>query len=83
MPASTDLPTIGVIFEAMRNPHGAYGAKGIGELPMDAPAPAIINALADALHVNFDSIPLLPEDIFAALTSDSNWTSEAPSGGPS
>ena len=29
--------------------HGAYGAKGIGELPMDGPAPAILNAVEDAL----------------------------------
>ena len=66
MPASCDLPPIHVLFEELGNPHGAYGAKGIGELPMDGPAPAIINAVANALGVHFDSIPLLPEDIFAA-----------------
>jgi CO/xanthine dehydrogenase Mo-binding subunit len=49
------------------NDHGAYGAKGIGELPMDAPAPAIVNAIQDALGIPFHSIPLLPEDIFAAI----------------
>jgi CO/xanthine dehydrogenase Mo-binding subunit len=69
MPASCDLPPIHVIFEEIGNPHGAYGAKGIGELPMDAPAPAIVNAVMDALGVSFDSIPLMPEDIFAALNS--------------
>ena len=36
---------------------------------MDGPAPAIINAVEDALKVSFNSIPLLPEDIFEALTS--------------
>jgi CO/xanthine dehydrogenase Mo-binding subunit len=69
IPASCDLPSIRVIFEEIGNPHGAYGAKGIGELPMDGPAPAIVNAVADALGVTFDSIPLLPEDIFEALSS--------------
>jgi CO/xanthine dehydrogenase Mo-binding subunit len=69
MPASCDLPPIRVIFEEIENPHGAYGAKGIGELPMDGPAPAIVNAVVDALGVPFDSIPLLPEDILEALTS--------------
>jgi CO/xanthine dehydrogenase Mo-binding subunit len=67
MPTSADLPAIRVFFEELGNVHGAFGAKGIGELPMDGPAPAIINAIEDALHVPFNSIPLLPEDIFDAL----------------
>jgi CO/xanthine dehydrogenase Mo-binding subunit len=67
MPTSMDLPSIRVFFEELGNVHGAYGAKGIGELPMDGPAPAIINAIEDALGVSFNSIPLLPEDIHARL----------------
>jgi len=69
MPTSADLPPIRVFFEEMGNVHGAYGAKGIGELPMDGPAPAILNAIEDALGTRFDSIPLLPEDIFVALSA--------------
>lgn len=69
MPTSADVPPIRVFFEEMGNAHGAYGAKGIGELPMDGPAPAIANAVEDALGEPFDSIPLLPEDIFDAMTS--------------
>jgi len=67
MPASCDLPPIRVVFEEIGNPHGAYGAKGIGELPMDGPAPAIVNAVVDALGIPFDSIPLLPEDILEGM----------------
>jgi CO/xanthine dehydrogenase Mo-binding subunit len=67
MPTSADLPPIRVYFEELGNHHGAYGAKGIGELPMDGPAPAILNAVEDALGVPFDSIPLLPEDVFEAI----------------
>lgn len=67
MPTSADLPSIRVYFEEGGNDHGAYGAKGIGELPMDGPAPAIVNAVEDALGIPFDSIPLLPEDIFDAI----------------
>jgi CO/xanthine dehydrogenase Mo-binding subunit len=67
MPTSADLPPIRVYFEELGNVHGAFGAKGIGELPMDGPAPAIVNAIQDALGVPFDSIPLLPEDIFDAV----------------
>ena len=70
MPTSADLPPIRVFFEEMGNVHGAYGAKGIGELPMDGPAPAIVNAIGDALGTRFDSVPLLPEDIFEAVSAN-------------
>jgi CO/xanthine dehydrogenase Mo-binding subunit len=69
MPTSSDLPPIRVFFEELGNTHGAYGAKGIGELPMDGPAPAILNAVEDAVGVPFDSIPLLPEDIMVGLAA--------------
>lgn len=69
MPTSCDVPPIRVFFEEFGNPHGAYGAKGIGELPMDGPAPAIINAVEDATGWRIVAIPLLPEDLFAAVGS--------------
>jgi CO/xanthine dehydrogenase Mo-binding subunit len=71
MPTASDLPPIRVFFEELGNVHGAYGAKGIGELPMDGPAPAIVNAVVDALGIHFDSVPLLPEDIM------DRWDKEA------
>ena len=49
IPASGDLPPIRVYFEEQPCDFGPGGAKGIGELPMDGPAPAIINAVCDAL----------------------------------
>ena len=70
MPGSTDLPPVRVYFDESGNPHGAYGAKGIGELPMDGPAPAIINAVEDATGVRCAKVPLLPEDLFVALPVD-------------
>ena len=70
MPTATDLPPIRVFFEELGNVYGAYGAKGIGELPMDGPAPAIVNAVADALGIHFDSVPLLPEDIMDRLDKE-------------
>lgn len=69
MPTSADLPTIHVAFEEVPSPHGPGGAKGIGELPMDGPAPAILNAIENATGIAFNSIPLLPEDIYERLTS--------------
>jgi CO/xanthine dehydrogenase Mo-binding subunit len=69
MPTSADLPTIHVHFEEVPSIHGPGGAKGIGELPMDGPAPAILNAIENATGIAFNAIPLLPEDIFERLTT--------------
>jgi CO/xanthine dehydrogenase Mo-binding subunit len=77
MLTSVDVPPIRVFFEELGNTYGAFGAKGIGELPMDGPAPAIVNAIEDALGVAFDSVPLLPEDIFEALAAKSSPQSDA------
>jgi CO/xanthine dehydrogenase Mo-binding subunit len=81
MPTSSDLPLIRVFFEELGNVHGAYGAKGIGELPMDGPAPAIVNAVENALGVRFDSIPLLPEDIMEGLAGSAEKIIAGSSGG--
>jgi CO/xanthine dehydrogenase Mo-binding subunit len=76
MPTSEDLPPIRVFFEEMPYQYGPYGAKGIGELPMDGPAPAIVNAIVQATGTSFNAIPLLPEDIFRGLTSEPDRPAE-------
>jgi CO/xanthine dehydrogenase Mo-binding subunit len=70
MPTAQDVPPISVFFEEIPFHYGAYGAKGIGELPHDGPAPAILNAIQDAIGENFASIPLLPEDILMRLAAN-------------
>ena len=67
IPTSADIPPIRVHF--FENPYagGPGGAKGIGELPMDGPAPAILNAIEQATGVAFDHVPLTPEDVMDAL----------------
>jgi CO/xanthine dehydrogenase Mo-binding subunit len=70
MPTSADVPPIHVTFEETPSPHGAFGAKGIGELPMDGPAPAILNAIEHATSIAFNEIPLLSEDIFERMTKN-------------
>jgi CO/xanthine dehydrogenase Mo-binding subunit len=67
MPTAEDVPPIHVFWEELPFQHGGFGAKGIGELPHDGPAPAILNAIKDATGVSFNAIPLLPEDLFAKL----------------
>jgi CO/xanthine dehydrogenase Mo-binding subunit len=69
MPTAEDVPPIHVYFEQIPFRYGGFGAKGIGELPHDGPAPAILNAIRDATGVGFNSIPLLPEDLFAGLAA--------------
>lgn len=68
---SADIPPIQVFFEEIPHAHGAMGAKGIGELPMDGPAPAVLNAIEDALGIAFTHVPLMPEDILQALSAQS------------
>lgn len=70
VPTSADVPSIRVFFDEVPYPHGPSGAKGIGELPMDGPAPAILNAIEDALggpHPALHHIPLMPEQIMHAV----------------
>jgi len=61
IPTPADIPPIRVFFEENPYAYGPGGAKGIGELPMDGAAPAILNAIEDATSVSFNSIPLMPE----------------------
>ncbi len=77
MPTSADLPPIHVTFEEVPSPNGAFGAKGIGELPMDGPAPAILNAIEHATGISFTEIPLLPEDIFERMTQNPDAGTES------
>jgi len=67
MPTSMDLPPIRVYFEEIPYAHGPGGAKGIGELPMDGAAPAIVNAIEHALGVSITRIPVTPEVLMEAM----------------
>ncbi len=61
VPTSLDVPPIRVDFLEVPYPHGAQGAKGIGELPFDGVGPAVANAVAEALGCDPTAIPLTPE----------------------
>jgi CO/xanthine dehydrogenase Mo-binding subunit len=68
MPTSADLPPIRVHFEEQPYQYGpAGGAKGIGELPLDGGAPAILNAIEHATGVAFTHVPLMPEALMKGL----------------
>ena len=60
IPTTLDTPEVDVVMLENPYPGGPFGAKGLGELPMDGPAPAVVNALR---HCGFDvrEIPATPE----------------------
>ncbi|MBV8571727.1 MAG: xanthine dehydrogenase family protein [Acidobacteriaceae bacterium] len=78
IPTAMDVPPIKVLFEEIPYEYGASGAKGIGELPMDGPAPAILNAVVNALGIAFDHVPLTPEDILSKLSQNGKHAHDAP-----
>ncbi len=68
MPTAADIPPIRVFFEENPYSFGPGGAKGIGELPMDGPAPAILNAIENATGLCLREIPATPEVLMEAMT---------------
>lgn len=67
IPTSADLPPIRVDFVEQPTLYGPQGAKGIGELPMNGPAPAVINAVCQALGTSLNAVPLTPERLMEHL----------------
>jgi CO/xanthine dehydrogenase Mo-binding subunit len=67
MPTAADIPPIRVFFAENPYAYGPGGAKGIGELPMDGAAPAILNAIENATGVSFNHVPLMPEALMEGL----------------
>lgn len=67
IPTSADAPPIDVIIVEIPYSRGPFGAKGVGELPMDAPAPAVVGAIAHATGAQVGEIPVTPERLMHAL----------------
>ncbi len=67
IPTAADIPPIRVFFEENPYAYGPGGAKGIGELPMDGAAPAILNASENATGVSINHVPLMPESLMVEL----------------
>lgn len=65
IPTPPDTPPIDVVVLERQYIHGPFGAKGVGEMPIDGPAPAVVNALR---HAGYDvrAIPATPEKIMDA-----------------
>ncbi|HEY6213629.1 MAG TPA: molybdopterin cofactor-binding domain-containing protein, partial [Vicinamibacterales bacterium] len=65
IPTTLDTPKIDVVILEKAYAHGPFGAKGVGEMPIDGPAPAVINAIRNA-GIDLREIPATPEKILAA-----------------
>ena len=69
IPTRLDAGTIRVEFDSSYEPTGPFGAKSIGELVINTPAPAIADAIHRATGLYFRSLPILPEHIAMALVA--------------
>ncbi|MBK8979518.1 MAG: xanthine dehydrogenase family protein [Planctomycetes bacterium] len=67
VPTTKDAPRFDVTIVEQPYAHGPFGAKGVGELPMDGGAPAVLAAIEDALGVPADRVPATPERLLALL----------------
>lgn len=67
IPTSKDAPPFTTILVEHPFSGGPNGAKGVGELPMDGGAPALAAAVEQAIHAECNDLPLLPEQLFAAV----------------
>jgi CO/xanthine dehydrogenase Mo-binding subunit len=69
IPTSMDAPGITSILVEKPFSGAPHGAKGVGELPMDVVAPAIVDAIHDAVGIWVTELPATPERILAALAA--------------
>ena len=65
--SAKDMPKLTTILVETDEPLGPYGAKSIGEVAINGPAPAIANALYHAIGVRFSRLPIRAEDVLFAL----------------
>jgi CO/xanthine dehydrogenase Mo-binding subunit len=76
IPTTLDTPAMDVVIMERAYPHGPFGAKGVGELPIDGPAPALVNALRD-IGLDVRELPATPELLLNAPALDLAATSQS------
>jgi carbon-monoxide dehydrogenase small subunit len=70
LPTALDAPRVDPVVVEETYPGGPFGAKGFAEQPLMGIAPAIANAVFDAIGVRIDDLPVSPERIRAALRGE-------------
>jgi CO/xanthine dehydrogenase Mo-binding subunit len=71
IPTVKDIPALKTVIVAGSEGVGPYKVKGIGENPISPAAPAIANAIEDAVGVRIKDLPITAEKIYAAMRKDS------------
>ncbi|HUW10982.1 MAG TPA: molybdopterin cofactor-binding domain-containing protein, partial [Anaerolineae bacterium] len=69
IPVAQDAPLVDVWLIEDSDPHGPYGAKGIAEAAAIPTAPAVLNAIHDAIGVRIRHLPATPDRVVAELKS--------------
>ena len=77
IPNAERVPEIDTLIVEVPAPDGPFGAKGIGEAPVVAAAPAIANAIAAAVGIRLRELPMTPPRVWAALR-DSGGATDTP-----
>lgn len=72
VPTAKDVPVMDAVVVEMQSNTGPYGAKGIGEMTANSQAPAIINAIHDAVGIWIMDLPATPEKVLRALEEAGN-----------
>ncbi|GGC39884.1 oxidoreductase [Siccirubricoccus deserti] len=67
MPVCSDLPMLDTVMIEVPNPKHPQGVRGVGEVPLVPPLAAVANAVYAALGHRFDSLPMSPPKVLAAL----------------
>lgn len=72
IPSRKDIGDIRVVFEESFEPTGPFGAKSIGEVVINTPAPAIAHAVYNATGVRITTLPVTPEKVFTGMRNSLN-----------
>ena len=64
-----DLPEIESKVLEIPSSTGPFGVKGVGEMTANAPIPAIVNAIYDAIGVRITELPVTPEKVLKGLAA--------------
>lgn len=67
IPTIGDVPPVDTVIVEVADPHGPFGAKGLGEHVLIPTAPAILNAIAHACGARIRDVPATPGKVLAAI----------------
>ncbi len=72
VPSIADIPELTPIIIENAQEDGPYGARGVAEHPMISIPPAVANAVADAIGVQLNEMPVIPEKLYELIEKKKN-----------